>query len=440
MSATGPAAPAGPPDPASGDPDFLARLRAVTGRRGAPRRAKDPVTESSIRIWCDAVGDENPAYQDPEWAQASRFGGIVAPAASLNMWTLPGNRPVHRHHTPLDEVNEILFERGFTSVAAVNSDQRYVRPLRPGDHLNQVQSIAAVSEEKRTALGRGHFVDLLSEYRTDERQLVGTVLLRMLRWNPATGPRATASEPAAIRPPRLTPPSRPIPAVAPTDVPPPGTVGVLCTVLQPVYSVQPAEERPYLVAEVELADGRRLVTDLVDVEPQHVAPGAPVEVVLRRTREGALLPVVAPARPPRRETTRTAPDVVVGDALAPWRIPVTQLSIAALATATFDFNDVHLDRDAAHERGAPDVYMNILGSSGLVNCFLTDWAGPEAELRALDVRLRRQNHPGDALTVVGTVTGCAPDGEQSLVTVAVRGYNSLGDHLTGSAVLAVPGA
>jgi acyl dehydratase len=163
-------------------------------------------------------------------------------------------------------------------------------------------------------------------------------------------------------------------------------------------------------------------------------------VVLGRTREGALAPVVAPARPPRRETTRSAADVTVGELLGPWRIPVTQLSIAALATATFDFNDVHLDRDAALERGAPDVYMNILGSSALVNCFLTDWAGPEAELRALDVRLRRQNHPGDALTLVGTITGCSPEGEQAQVTVDVRGYNSLGDHLTGSAVVAVPNA
>jgi uncharacterized protein len=439
MTSTGPA---DQPAATAGDPEFLARLRAVTGRRGIPRRAKDPVSESSIRIWCDAVGDENPAYQDPLWARGSRFGGIVAPAATLNMWTLPGNRAAHPHRTPLDEVNDILFERGFTSVAAVNSDQRYARPLRPGDHLNQVQSIAAVSAEKVTALGRGHFVDLLSEYLTDDGELVGTVLLRMLRWNPATGPRAVAVA-TSDRVARPAPPTRPRSRTATADGWSPGLRGTIRTVLQPVYATDPAEERPYLVADVEFQDGRRLVTDLVDVEAAHIGPDHPVELVLRRTREGCAIPVVAPSRPPRREVTRTRAEVTVGQLLGPWRIPVSQLSIAALATATFDFNDVHLDRDAAVERGAPDVYMNILGSSALVNCFLTDWGGPEALLRSMDVRLRKQNHPGDALTMVGTVTGSSPDaGDPSrrLVDVDVRGYNSLGDHLTGRAVMALSDA
>ena len=49
------------------------------------------------------------------------------------------------------------------------------------------------------------------------------------------------------------------------------------------------------------------------------------------------------------------------------------------------------------------MYLNILGSAGLVNCLLTDWAGPEAELTGLRVRLGKQCHPGDTLTLTGEV-------------------------------------
>ncbi|MGW1061116.1 FAS1-like dehydratase domain-containing protein [Micromonospora rubida] len=421
-----------PAAPAEDSLAYLERLRSVIGKRGEPRRAKDPVSEPIIRIWCDAVGDDNPAYQDPAWAQRSRFGGITAPATTLNMWTLPGNRRAHRYGEPLDIVTEILAERGFTSVAAVNNNHEYVRPLRPGDHLSQIQHIGAVSEEKQTALGQGHFVDLVSEYVTETGELVGRVLLRMLRWNPSTRQGTPADDSSAVD--RLQPISRPRTQAVPTR----SGIGTVRSFLQPVYAVEPTEERPFVVADVELADGTTVVSDLLNVEPQAVHVGMRVDVLTRETRTGELLPVFQPARPARRVDTITFADVEPGMVLAPWPVPLTQLSIAALATATFDFNDVHLDRDAALRRGARDVYMNILGSTGLVNCFLTDWAGPEAVLKAIQVRLQKQNFPGDTLTLVGTVSDKRLQDGAGLVDVAVRGYNSLGDHLVARCTLDLP--
>ena len=414
------------------DADFRARLDALIGLTDPPRRAKDPVTEAAIRIWCDAVGDENPAYQDPQWAARSAWGGIVAPATSLNMWTLPGNRRSHRHAESLDRVNEVLAERGFTSVAAVQTEHTYVRPLRVGDHLEQFPSIGAVSPQKSTRLGLGHFVDLVSEYRTVEGEPVGRVVLRMLRWNPATRTEAPATPGD-----RLDRPVRPAGATQ-TDLPPAGTTGTLIAHLQPGYAAAPLDERPYLVGTAELADGTRLSADVVDLRPDLVHDGMPVVVAHRRTRDGQVLPVLTAPRPERRTSTRTAAEVSTGQRLAPWPIPVTQLSIAALATATFDFNDVHLDRDAAHERGARDVYMNILGSSALVNCYLTDWAGPEARVVDFRTRLAAQNHPGDTCTLDGVVTGLTPADGGTQVTVDVRGTNSLGDHVIASATIALP--
>ena len=79
---------AGPPASTEEPLAYLERLRSIVGKRGEPRRAKDPISGPIIRIWCDAVGDENPAYQVPDWARQSRFGGIIAPATSLNMCSM----------------------------------------------------------------------------------------------------------------------------------------------------------------------------------------------------------------------------------------------------------------------------------------------------------------------------------------------------------------
>ena len=125
----------------------------------------------------------------------------------------------------------------------------------------------------------------------------------------------------------------------------------------------------------------------------------------------------------------------VGDSLPSLAIPITRTLIVATAIASRDFQDVHHDPALAQERGSPDVFMNILASNGLVERYVKEWAGPAAVLRRVRVRLGAPNHPGDTMTLTGTVTGI--DGHE--VTLEVRGENSLGPHVTGMVVLAVQG-
>jgi hypothetical protein len=138
-----------------------------------------------------------------------------------------------------------------------------------------------------------------------------------------------------------------------------------------------------------------------------------------------------PPRPPRRETTLRAAEVAAGDALAPCPVPITTTLIVAGAIASRDYQDVHHDRDAAIRRGTPDIFMNILTSSGLVARYVTDWAGPEALLSALRIRLGAPNYPGDAMRLEGSVAKA----EGGQVEVAIRGRNRLGDHVTGTVEL-----
>lgn len=56
-----------------------------------------------------------------------------------------------------------------------------------------------------------------------------------------------------------------------------------------------AEAAPYVVAYVELEEGPRVLTNLVEVEPGDVAIGMPVEVVWHDTGEGSALYRFKPA-------------------------------------------------------------------------------------------------------------------------------------------------
>ncbi len=126
-------------------------------------------------------------------------------------------------------------------------------------------------------------------------------------------------------------------------------------------------------------------------------------------------------------------DVSVGDELPGLDVPITATAIVAGAIASRDYQDVHHDRDLAVARGSKDIFMNILTTNGYVGRFVTDWAGPEALLRCVDIRLGAPNYPGDTMRMSGRVT----EVDGALVTVEVRGANDLGDHVTGTVELAL---
>jgi hypothetical protein len=136
-------------------------------------------------------------------------------------------------------------------------------------------------------------------------------------------------------------------------------------------------------------------------------------------------------------TTKTSlryDDVQLGDELPPLEVPLTRTLIVATAIASRDYQDVHHDPTLAVERGSPDIFMNILSTNGFVGRFVTDWAGPDATVKKVAIRLGAPNYPGDTMVMTGSVTAK----EDGLVEVAVRGANSRGDHVTGTVEVALP--
>ncbi|TLQ44954.1 MaoC family dehydratase [Streptomyces marianii] len=124
-----------------------------------------------------------------------------------------------------------------------------------------------------------------------------------------------------------------------------------------------------------------------------------------------------------------------GDELSPLTVPITRTLIVAGAIASRDYQDVHHDAELAREKGSPDIFMNILTTNGLVGRYITDRFGPEAVLRKVVIRLGAPNHPGDTMTLTGTVTEV--DGNTAVVRVV--GSNGLGHHVTGTVTVGLPG-
>lgn len=470
------------------DSGFLTQVRALIGKSGVAQVARHPVNAPAIADWSDAIGDGNPVYTDADFAASSVHGAIVAPAVTLDIWDRAGLLAARATDDPRAQTINLLESRGFTSVVAVNSELEIVRYLRPGDELQNVQILEEVSEEKTTGLGIGHFVTTRHRYTTKQGEHVGDLLFRILKFRPGTGrqrPALADGKPVLDSSPHL----RPRPGInndneffwegarqhelrmqrdpvsgelfhppGPRRDPATGSWdlqyevcsgrGTLYSFAVPHYPQVPGFTYPVLVGLVELEEGPRIIANLVGVERADLAIGMPLEVSWLETHpalvEGATdsrgpitIPQFRPAAPVRRETTLTADSVSVGDKLATWVKDVTPTLVVSGALATRDFQDVHHDRDLAHARGSKDIFLNINTSVGLMSRYVADWAGPEHIVTANRVRLGAPAYPYDPLIFTGEVTDA--DAATGRVVVKVRARNGLGDHVSGTVELLLPG-
>ncbi|MCH9702651.1 MAG: MaoC family dehydratase [Actinomycetia bacterium] len=132
----------------------------------------------------------------------------------------------------------------------------------------------------------------------------------------------------------------------------------------------------------------------------------------------------------------SAPVVAVGTKLPELKLYADPTFIVSTAIATRDYQDVHHDRDKAQAKGSRDIFVNILTDTGLVQRFITDWAGPTAVVKSIGLRLGVPWYAYDTVTFTGEVIEVVDD----LITLKVTGSNSLGDHVIAKATLTLVGA
>jgi acyl dehydratase len=171
-----------------------ARLEAYVGKpMGPPAVAPDAVNLPMIRHWVDALDDRNPVYLDEEFAATTRFGGIVAPPAMLQAWTMPRPRIegiAERGGAPgeisADNPIPVLDEAGYVGTLATNSELEFMRYLKPGDHLHTQSEWESISSRKTTSLGKGYFLTWVTTYTTGDGEVVGRQLFRIFKFDPST--------------------------------------------------------------------------------------------------------------------------------------------------------------------------------------------------------------------------------------------------------------
>jgi acyl dehydratase/uncharacterized OB-fold protein len=459
---------------------LLERVREYIGKTGPDRRTRDDVNQAMIRHWCDAMTDYNPVYTDVEAAARTVHGGIVAPPMMLDTWAMPGlprympaGEDTPKKPGLSDSVFAVLDEAGFTSVVATNTTHEYRRYLRPGDRLHLRQTLTDVSPEKQTGLGVGHFVTWVTEYFDQNDEQVGSVEFRVLKFKPGTGRQMPQSDdkPAA-------PPVRPRPGIS-RDTQffwdgidagelriqkcrgcealhhPPmvrcagcgsydlGYVvskgrGKVYSFVEVEYPRIPAFDYPLLVVLVELEEGTRILSNVVGASADDVEVGTPLELAIEAVDPEMNLPLFRLKRPPRREATLPFGEVKEGEKLVPCPVPITPTLIVAGAIASRDFQDVHHDVELSKKRGSPDIFMNIMTTGGLVGRYVTDWAGSEAIVRSMKIRLGVPNYPGDTMTFTGEVKAAEVRDGKGVVEVSVRGRNRIGDHVNATVELELP--
>jgi hypothetical protein len=108
---------------------------------------------------------------------------------------------------------------------------------------------------------------------------------------------------------------------------------------------------------------------------------------------------------------------------------------AAEVVSGLEVGTKHHDRDKAQAKGSKDIFVNILTDTGLVQRYITDWAGPNAMIRSIGLRLGVPWYAYDTVTFRGEVTAV----EDGLITLKIVGSNSLGDHVIANATLTIGG-
>jgi hypothetical protein len=251
----------------------------------------------------------------------------------LQAWILGGLEMADTSAGPKNkqqELHKLLSEQGYTGVVATNTDQEYIRYLRPGDRVKAVTTIASISDEKATGLGTGYFIETRTEFTDQQDAPLGSITFRVLKFKPAQQSQPVAAaggapqKPRRLRAPRahdngwwweavdrgelliqkcsecgaLRHPPRPMcPSCQSTNwkgIPSQGR-GTVYSYVVMRHPPIPGYDYPLPIAVIDLEEGTRIVSNVVGCKPEDVYIGMKVRLSIENVDEELKLPLFRPA-------------------------------------------------------------------------------------------------------------------------------------------------
>jgi acyl dehydratase len=373
------------------DTDFTTRLQAFVGRDEGPTidAVVDPFVVTRL---VEALGDRNPVYTDPAAAADSVHGRVVAPVTALMSWTVVA-KPRGRHGVDAQGRRVFRLEGAPAGSASSQSEsEAAARTDDPWGAAVDMREFLKAEGYVAPAVTNGWFE--YARYLTPGEKLQ----VKAPRIEEITGPKRTGLGD-----------------------------GYFITISQRVLDAQGEE---------------------VAVIRQTMLRAKPVPVAERVDRKNEPAKAAAPVTEPAstddwefdgdRWTPRLSGAVAVGDTLPELLVDLTSTQIAAGALASQDWAPVHHDMVFATSVGHPGIFMNIQVSTGFVGRFITDWAGPDALIESLQIKLGVPSYVGDLMTLSGEVTGVDHLEGRDRLTVAVVATNALGAHIRSTVIVTVP--
>lgn len=153
--------------------------RAMIGVTSQPITAHVAVCVSRIQEHAAVVEDANPGYWDEAFA-SEVWGGLIAPPAMIQTWTFPltwtpeGSGVLHGVAAQVPVPGDRPIN--------VTTDVEYFHPVHVGDRLSVTDTLVSISDERKTALGKGHFIVTCSDYQNQQGMLVARATNTLLRY------------------------------------------------------------------------------------------------------------------------------------------------------------------------------------------------------------------------------------------------------------------
>jgi uncharacterized OB-fold protein len=313
---------------------FEEKIHAYVGREvSAPKKGNDDVNKAMIRHWAEVTGDENPVYTDEAFAKQSSKGGIIAPPTMLQIWSMEGYPMCQTPDMDVQrELHKVFDDHGFSGVLGTNTSSEYYRDLKPGDQITAHTIIDKISEQKATQRGIGYFIETVTKFTDQNNEEVGKIVFRVLKFIPNETNDATGGGdkddgmpevPTRIVSPRghdnkwwwdavdngkvliqrckscqtLRHPPRPMCGECQSiewDSIESTLDGEIVSFTEMHYPKFPGYPYPLVCAVISLAEGTRIISNIVGCEPEDVKIGMKVKGKVEQVDEKTMLPQFYP--------------------------------------------------------------------------------------------------------------------------------------------------